>query len=39
MAERIAGESYLNPYNAAKYMFKMGVSIILIQWFRKRKES
>lgn len=38
MAERTAGESYLNPYNAIKYMFKMGMSIILIQWFRKRKE-
>ena len=39
MVEGTAGEIYLNPYNAAKYMFKMGVSIILIQWFRKRKES
>ena len=37
MAERIAGESYLNPVNAAKYMLKMGISIVLIQWFRKRK--
>ena len=37
MAERIAGESYLNPINAAKYMLKMGISIVLIQWFRKRK--
>lgn len=39
MRERIAGESYLNLFNAAKYMIKMGVSIILIQWFRKRKEN
>ncbi len=37
MAERIAGESYLNPINAIKYMSKMGISIVLIQWFRKRK--
>jgi len=37
MAERIAGESYLNPVNAVKYMLKMGISIVLIQWFRKRK--
>ena len=37
MEERIAGESYLNPVNAAKYMLKMGISIVLIQWFRKRK--
>ncbi len=39
MEERTAGESYLNPWNAIKYMFKMGVSIILIQWFRERKEN
>lgn len=37
MSERIRGESYLNPISSAKYMLKMGVSIILIQWFRKRK--
>ena len=37
MAERIAGESYLNPVNAMKYMTKMGISIVLIQWFRKRR--
>ena len=37
MEERIAGESYLNPVNAAKYMIKMGISIVLVQWFRKRK--
>lgn len=38
MAERIAGESYLNMTNAIKYMVRMGFSIILIQWFRKRKK-
>lgn len=38
MRDRIAGESYLNLINAAKYMIKMGLSIIFIQWFRKRKE-
>lgn len=37
MRERIAGESYLNPINRAKYMIKMGISIILIQWLRRRK--
>ncbi len=37
MAERIAGESYLNLSNAIKYMIRMGFSIVLIQWFRKRK--
>ncbi|MEG2192833.1 MAG: glycosyltransferase family 2 protein [Oscillospiraceae bacterium] len=39
MAERTAGESYLNMSNAAKYMIKMGMSIIFIQWVRKRKEG
>ncbi|MEG1049257.1 MAG: glycosyltransferase, partial [Oscillospiraceae bacterium] len=39
MGERIAGESYLNPVNAVKYMTRMGISIIIIQWFRKRKEG
>lgn len=36
MDERIAGESYLNPVNAVKYMSKMLFSILLIQNFRKR---
>lgn len=37
MAERMAGESYLKPFAAIGYMFKMGMGIVLIQWFRKRK--
>lgn len=37
MKEREAGESYLNPITSVKYMVKMGISIIIIQWFRKRK--
>lgn len=36
MDERIAGESYLNPVNAVKYMSKMLFSILLVQNFRKR---
>ena len=36
MSERIAGESYLNPINSAKYMFRMCNSILFMQWFRKR---
>lgn len=36
MDERISGVSYLTPVNAAKYMVKMLVSILLIQNFRKR---
>ncbi len=35
MDERISGVSYLTPVNAAKYMIKMLISILLIQNFRK----
>lgn len=36
MDERIAGESYLNMVNSIKYMFRMLISIVVIQNFRKR---
>ena len=36
MGERIAGSSYLNLTRSVEYMIKMGLSILLIQWFRKR---
>ena len=36
MDERVAGESYLNLTNAAKYMVKMFISILFVQNFRKR---
>ena len=36
MDERIAGESYLNLKNSIKYMTKMIMSILFIQWVRKR---
>ena len=36
MGERMAGQSYLNLWNSAQYMIKMSISILLIQWFRKR---
>ena len=36
MAERTAGQSYLNFWNSVQYMVKMSISILLIQWFRKR---
>ncbi|MBQ8646992.1 MAG: glycosyltransferase family 2 protein [Oscillospiraceae bacterium] len=39
MAERTAGESYLNFARSVEYMIKMGLSILLIQWFRKRDVS
>ncbi len=35
MDERISGQSYLTPLNAAVYMTKMLTSILLIQGFRK----
>lgn len=36
MNERMAGESYLNPINSIKYMFRMCSSILLVQWFRRK---
>lgn len=39
MAERIAGESYLNLSRSIAYMLKMMISILLIQWFRKREKT
>ena len=37
MEERTAGSSYLNFARSMQYMLKMGFSILLIQWFRKRE--
>lgn len=37
MKERVAGKSYLNFSRSVSYMLKMGLSIMLIQWFRKRR--
>lgn len=37
IAERLAGESYLKPLVAAKYMVRMLISIFLIQNFRLRQ--
>ena len=39
MAEREAGESYFNWKSSAKYMLRMTLSILFIQFFRKRLES
>ncbi len=36
MGERTAGQSYLTFWRSVQYMVKMSVSILLIQWFRKR---
>lgn len=36
MAERLAGESYLNAWTSVKYMLRMSVSILFMQLVRKR---
>lgn len=36
MAERVAGESYLKPWTSAMYMLRMTISILFIQFVRKR---
>ena len=35
MADRTAGESYLNPWRSTVYMARMSISILFIQFFRK----
>ncbi len=37
MHERIAGTSYLNFSRSIKYMLRMFVSILILQWFRRGK--
>jgi O-antigen/teichoic acid export membrane protein len=39
MNERIAGTSYFGPVTSLKYMLRMAVSILLIQFFRKGELS
>ena len=36
MAERTAGESYLNMGNSIKYMLRMAISILFMQVVRKK---
>lgn len=36
MSERTAGQSYLTFARSVQYMVRMSISILLIQWFRKR---
>lgn len=36
MAERTTGTSYLNTWRASFYMLRMAISILLMQFFRKR---
>lgn len=37
MRERTAGESYLNLTKSISYMLRMSVSILFVQWFRRKK--
>lgn len=37
MRERTAGESYLNFTKSIAYMLRMSISILLVQWFRRKK--
>ena len=37
MRERTAGESYLNLTKSISYMLRMSISILFIQWFRRKK--
>lgn len=36
MADRMAGDSYLNITNSIKYMFDTCLSILVVQWFRRK---
>ena len=35
MSDRVAGESYLNAGTSMKYMLRMIVSILIMQYYRK----
>ena len=37
MRERTAGESYLNFTKSVTYMLRISLSILIVQWFRRRK--
>lgn len=37
MRERTAGESYLNFTKSVNYMLRTSISILFVQWFRKKK--
>ncbi len=39
MDERVAGKSYLTFTRSVTYMIRMGLSIIVVQWFRKRPKK
>lgn len=37
MRERVAGESYLNFTKSVSYMMRISISILFVQWFRRKK--
>ena len=37
LRERTAGESYLNFTKSVSYMLRISLSILIVQWFRRRK--
>lgn len=37
MRDRMSGESYLNLTKSISYMLRISVSILLVQWFRRKK--
>ena len=36
LRDRVAGESYLNFTNSVAYMLRVCISIMFVQWFRKK---
>lgn len=36
MRDRVAGESYLNLTKSISYMLRMSISILFVQWFRRK---
>ena len=38
MRDRVAGESYLNFTKSISYMLRVCLSILVMQWFRKKGE-
>lgn len=37
MRDRMAGESYLNFTRSVSYMLRVGISILFVQWFRRKR--
>ena len=37
MRDRVAGESYLNFTKSVSYMLRISISILFVQWFRRKR--